>query len=241
MRKSDLFAYDGPIGDPMGGVRAGGRIYQDPITATVAAVGGSLGSSFLQSRAADKASQRAADATNGANALQADQFYQTREDNLPLMELRNALLPRIQSLAQQDSDVSPQDVMADPGYQFGLNQGRQAVQGSAAARGGLHSGRTLQALNQFGTDYGTSKFSEVFNRRQTAIGNNFNRSMSAAGLGQAGVQQTQQAGANYANNVGANALGLANFQGAAGMASANAWGNSLNRLSSYGMPGGFGK
>lgn len=197
-----------------------------------------LGSTIAQSNAAGRAADKAANATDRANQLQSDQFWQTREDNLPLMDLRNALLPRIQSLAQQDSGITPQEVLSDPGYQFGMDQGMRALQGSAAARGGLYSGATMKALNKFGNDYATTKFGDVFNRKQTVIGNNFNRAMGAAGMGQAGVQQTQQAGTNYANNVGQNLLSNANFQGAAGMAQANAWGNLLNRGSSY-MMGGF--
>lgn len=192
-------------------------------------------STKLQSDAAGRAAKRAENATRDANQMQADQYWQTREDNLPLMDLRNTLLPRIQELAQQDSGVTPQEVLSDPGYQFGMDQGTRALQGSAAARGGLYSGATMKALNKFGNDYATTKFGDVFNRKQTVIGNNFNRAMGAAGMGQAGVQQTQQAGSNYANNVGQNLLSNASFQGAAGMAQANAWGNVLNRGSSYGM------
>lgn len=195
-------------------------------------------SAVIQSNAQKRAADKAASATRDANQLQKDQYWQTREDNLPLMDLRNTLLPRIQELAQQDSGATPQEVLSDPGYQFGMDQGTRALQGSAAARGGLYSGATMKALNKFGNDYATTKFGDVFNRKQTAIGNNFNRAMGAAGMGQAGVQQTQHAGSNYANNVGQNLLSNANFQGAAGMAQANAWGNLLNRGSSY-FIGGF--
>jgi len=236
MRNHSLML-DHPVGDPMGGVRAGGRVYQDPLSAGIAGGAAILGG-VLQSNAAGDAADAAASATNQANQLQDKQFWQTRQDNQPLMDLRNALLPRIQQLAQQDSGVTPQEVMSDPGYQFGIDQGTRALQGSAAARGGLYSGATMKALNRFGNDYATSKFGDVFNRKQTVIGNNFNRAMGAAGMGQAGVQQTQQAGSNYANNVGQNLLSNANFQGAAGMAQANAWGNLLNRGSSY-LTGGF--
>lgn len=192
-----------------------------------------VGSTVLSNQAAGRAAKRGQQATDSANQLQADQFNQTREDNLPLRELRNALLPRIQQLALQDSNVTPQEVMSDPGYQFGIDQGRKAIQGTAAARGGLYSGRAQRELTQFGNDYGSTKYGDVFNRKQTALGNNFNRLTGAAGMGQAGVLQTQQAGANYARNVGENLTSNANFQGQAGMAQANQWGNLLNRGSSY--------
>jgi hypothetical protein len=196
-----------------------------------------LGSSVIQSNAAGRAADKAANATDRANQLQSDQFWQTREDNLPLMDLRNALLPRLQDLAQQDTTVTAADVSNDPGYQFGLNERQRLAQNSFAAGNGLYRGSTAKALGRDAQDYGMTRYNDIFNRKQTAVGNAFNRTSTAAGLGQSGVQQTQQAGQNMANNVGQNLLSNANFQGAAGMSQANAWGNLLNRGSSYFMGG----
>ena len=192
-----------------------------------------LGSSVIQSNAAGRAADKAANATDRANQLQSDQFWQTREDNLPLMDLRNALLPRLKDLAQQDTTVTAADVSNDPGYQFGLNERQRLAQNSFAAGNGLYRGSTAKALGRDAQDYGMTRYNDIFNRKQTAVGNAFNRTSTAAGLGQSGVQQTQQAGQNMANNVGQNLLSNANFQGAAGMSQANAWGNLLNRGSSY--------
>ena len=237
--RNHSFMHDHALGDPFGGVRAGGRVFQDPVTAVVVGGAAALGGAALQSNAARKAGKDAAAATDRANQLQQEQFYQTREDNMPLMDLRNALLPRIQSMALQDVGVTPSQVMAEPGYQFGLSDGLKGVQNTAAARGGLYSGATLKALNRYNSDYATTKFNDAFNRQQTQFGNQFNRLTGAAGMGQAGVNQINAAGQTMAGNVGNNILSNANFQGAAGMSQANAWGNLLNRGSSY-MPGGFG-
>lgn len=203
----------------------------------VLAAGALLGGAALQSNAARKAGKDAARATDNANQLQQEQFYQTREDNMPLMDLRNALLPRIQSMALQDVGATPSQVMAEPGYQFGLSEGLKGVQNTAAARGGLYSGATLKALNRYSSDYATTKFNDAFNRQQTQFGNQFNRLTAGANMGQIGVNQANSAGQNMANNVGNNLLSNANFQGASRMAQANAWGNLLNRGSSYFMGG----
>lgn len=198
-----------------------------------AVAGTALVGSVVQSNAAGRASSRAANATDAANQLQAEQFYQTREDNLPLMDLRNALLPRIKALAQQDVSISLPEVLSDPGYQFGLDERQRVMKNNAAAGGGLYSGRTLKALGRDAQDYGMTRYGDLLNRKETTLTNALNRSSAAAGLGQAGVLQTQQAGSTYAANVGNNLLSNANFQGAAGIAGANAWGNALNRGSSY--------
>ena len=45
-----------------------------------------------------------------------------------------------------------------PWYQQGLDQGINAIERSAVGQGGLYSGATGQALNQFGQDYAMSKY-----------------------------------------------------------------------------------
>lgn len=198
-----------------------------------AVAGTALVGSVVQSNAAGRAADKAANATDRANQLQADQYWQTREDNLPLMDMRNALLPRIKSLAQQDVSLSMPEVLSDPGYQFGLDERQRVMKNSLAAGSGLYRGSTAKALGRDAQDYGMTRFGEMLNRKETALTNALNRTSTAAGLGQTGVTQTQQAGSTYANNVGNNLLSNANFQGAAGIAGANAWGNALNRGSSY--------
>lgn len=197
------------------------------------AAGAAVGGAAISAGATGRASDKAAAGTAAANQLSSEQFAQTRADNQPLLDLRNGLIPRIKTLAEGGPGVSNADILNDPGYQFGMQQGQRAIQGTAAAKGGLYSGATLKALSRFGTDYATTKTNDVFNRKQTDYGNQFNRTLGAAGLGQTAVGQTQQAGQNYTNTVGNNMLDLANFQSAAGLAQSNAWGNALNRVSSY--------
>jgi hypothetical protein len=62
--------------------------------------------------------------------------------------------------------TSASDVTSDPGYQFGLDQGAQALQQSAASRGLLNSGGTLKHLLQYGNDYATTRFNDVDQRRR---------------------------------------------------------------------------
>lgn len=122
--------------------------------------------------------------------------------------------------------------MAEPGYQFGLQEGLGNVQNTAAARGGLYSGNALKALTRYGNDYATTKFGEAANRAETNFGNRWGRLASLAGIGQTATNQTQQAGQNYATNVGNIGMSSANAQGAAGIAQGNIWGNALNQAGS---------
>ena len=52
----------------------------------------------------------------------------------------------------------------DPGYQFRLSQGENALQNSAAAQGVLHSGNTLEGILNYGQNYASQEYGNVYNR-----------------------------------------------------------------------------
>ena len=64
---------------------------------------------------------------------------------------------------------TPESVAQDPGFQFRLAQGRQALEGSAASRGGLLSGGAMRGLTEFGQQLGSQEYQNVYNR---ALGQN---------------------------------------------------------------------
>lgn len=74
---------------------------------------------------------------------------------------------------------SAQDAQNDPGYQFGLDQGTSAMTNSAAARGLLRSGGTLQDFAKFGNDYASTKYNDVYNRALQTYGTNTGTSFQA--------------------------------------------------------------
>ena len=100
----------------------------------------------------------------------------------------------------------------DPGYQFRLKQGETALENSAAARGGLLSSGTAKEQQQFGQDYASNEYSNVYNRAlqnwenqfnvyETNQGNQFNRLSALAGLGQTSTAQMGQLGASTGNTI----------------------------------------
>jgi hypothetical protein len=158
---------------------------------------------------------------------------------MPALEARNRSLARMQELLGISGTGSAQrsltgaDVMADPGYQFGLQQGQQAIDRQATARGMRNSGAALMAAGRYGNDYGSTKYNDAWNRQQGERTNQFNQLASVAGAGQVGSNQIGQAGQNYANAAGNNGMMAANAQGAAGIASANTWSNAGNQLAGW--------
>lgn len=180
-------------------------------------LGGSLLNGYLGSKAANNAADAQIAATREGNALLKYMYDTTRTDNLPALQARNNGLSGYQNLLK-----NPSAITSDPGYKFGLDQGTNAINSQAAAKGGYYSGATLKALNKFGQDYGGTKLDQSLNR----YGN-------LAGLGQVGSQTIANAGNQYAQGASNNLIGAGNARGAASLASSNAWQNALNGFLGY--------
>ena len=92
------------------------------------------------------------------------------------------------------------DVELDPGYQFGMNEGTRAMENSASAKGMQLSGAQLKAMQRFGTDYGSTKYNEAFNRRQVNLDNLYRMittgQAAAAGQAATGSQMGAQVGSS---------------------------------------------
>lgn len=189
----------------------------------IAAGAGAIGSALIGANSSRSAASQQSDSAAQANQLQRDQFAQTRSDNAPLLASRNDALSQIANLLK-----NPSGITSDPGYQFGLDQGTRALNAGAASRGMTYSGAAGKELTRYGQDYAGTKLDASYNRLS-----------NLAGLGQVGANNNMQAGANYANNAGANMIGVGNAQAAAGMNQANLYGNALNSVSAYGQRNGW--
>lgn len=140
----------------------------------------------------------------------------------------------------------------DPGYQARLKMGTDALERSAAARGGVLTGGTAQAENQYAQDYASNEYNNVYNRALQNFNTNynvwsndqsnqFNRLAALAGVGQTAANTLGSEGNAAANNVSSNLLNTASQMGqqynnaAAATASgyvggANAWNSALSGL-----------
>ena len=180
-----------------------------------AAVGG-IGSALIGSSAAKNSANIQADSVDKANAIQKEQYDQTRADQTPYREAGYSALDQIQNLLK-----NPDDVTKQPGYQFGMDQGTRAVNSGAASRGMTYSGAAGKELTRFGQDYGGTKLNESYNRLA-----------NVAGLGQVAV--SGQNNQNYAGNVGNNTIGAGNARAGSSMYQGQQWGNTVNQLGAMG-------
>lgn len=127
------------------------------------------------------------------------------------------------------------DMYADPvynsGFQFGLDEGRNAVNARAIAGGGYDSGATLKALTRYGNDYASTKANDSYNRYNTNQGNIFNRLSGISGTGQTAVGQVTAAGQNSTNAISEILMGQGNARAAGIVGGSNAWGSGAQGLS----------
>jgi hypothetical protein len=132
---------------------------------------------------------------------------------------------------------SDSDFKLDPGYNFALQQGEQAIEHGAAAGGNLGSGDTLKALNDYAQGMANQQYNTAYNRAlntyqqnyangfntfETNQGNQFNRLQALINTGLSANNQAASAGQNYANNAGNYTIGAGNAQAAGTVGAANA-------------------
>jgi hypothetical protein len=157
---------------------------------------------------------------NGINDAALDAAAQA--EYARVMQQQQRVPSPTQTGAQQPAANPLQALQQMPGYQFGMQQGQQALERSAAARGGLYSGNALKATTRFGQDYAGTKFGE-----------HYNRLASVAGLGQTSLGTTANTGMAFGNQAGYNAIGAGNAGAANALNQGNIMGNAVNQIGAY--------
>lgn len=193
-----------------------------------AIIGGTqLLSGLLGAKASEDAARIQADASLAGVDEQRRQFDIGRSDMAPYRTAGAGALIKLQDLINSYRPYDGAELESDPGYQFGLREGRAAIEQSAAARGGLFSTNTLRDLARFGTDYASTMFDR---RMQSRLGERAQRHNEIAGLsgtGQTVAMGGAQLGEQNASTI-ADLIGSGAAASAAGrIGSANAWGNAL--------------
>lgn len=80
----------------------------------------------------------------------------------------------------RDWESNPNAITSDPSYQWRLSQGLEALENSAAARGGLLSGNTGRALQDYGQNAASQEYQNELSRwlQRLGIGQNASANMS---------------------------------------------------------------
>lgn len=224
--------------DYINGGDAGGTssnwVYGDPVGATGDTVDEAALNAAVQERLAQQAAAKN-DPLYGS-LLDTYQEYVPYKDYVPFSEA---------------------EFQADPGYQFRLDQGNQALQNSAAAAGNLNSGRALKdamsfnsglasqeyqnAYGRYNNDYLTGFNSHIqnyntgFNAFNTNQTNQYNKLAALAGMGQASASSLAGVSQNYAGQISNNLAQSANAQAAGAVGQSNAINQGLGSLANAGL------
>lgn len=188
----------------------------------------------LTNNSGDAALAAQTNAANQANATQMKMFEQNRQDMQPWRQAGASALNQLQSkLPELSRSFTMQDFMSgDPGYQFRMDQGQQALEKSAAARGGLMNGGTMKALARYGQDYASNEYQNAYNRFNNDRNTTYNMLSGLAGTGQAAASQIGQAGMQTGANIAQNQIGLGNAAAANATAQTNRLGNLFGQAAS---------
>lgn len=130
-------------------------------------------------------------------------------------------------------DFTLADFQKDPGYQFRMDEGQNALESSASARGGVLNGGTAKALERYGQDYASGEYSNAYNRFNNDRTTRFNRLSSLAGTGQTAVTNVGVLGTNAANNIAGNTIDAGNARAAGIVGQNNAITGGLQTLGNY--------
>lgn len=194
-----------------------------------AAAVGVVGSALISSNASGDAADAQQEATDKSIGEQRRQYDLTREDYAPYRAAGGRALGQLET--DINAPTTAADVMADPGYQFGLQQGQQALDRKASAAGGRLSGAALKSAAEYATGYASSGFGAAYQRKQDRL----NRLAALAGIGQTATSNSAAAGAASANAITGLLSAQGNAAGAAQIAQGNIWGNAVNQVGAIGQ------
>jgi len=205
-----------------------------------AVVGGvtSLASGYMASQASKNAANTQANAANNATQLQQNIYNQNQANLNPYMTQGKTALNTLNTdLANGilGGSFTGQDYLnnKDPGYEFQLQQGQQALQNSQAAQDGIMSGSALKGLSTFNQGLASTGYQNAYNRWLATQNNTYNQLSSLAGLGENAAAGAGNTGAAIGNGMANTITGAGNAQAAGQIGQANAISNGLSNLAGY--------
>lgn len=163
---------------------------------------------------ANKAASAQKSASKTASNTELEMFYKGREDTAPWREAgENALNTLVKKVK-----AGPGEYTESPGYEFRTAEGEKAIERSAAAKGGLFSGRTGKELTRFGQDYATADYQNFLDNYYKSL----TPYQSLAGVGQTTASQNAANGNAVAANIAGNTINAGNAAASGYINQANA-------------------
>lgn len=246
-----LAALIGPVLGALGGASV--------LVPAAAGIGGALIASHgassaasTQAAASTAAAQAELEAAREDRAQRLGMYNQTRTDLSPWLNFGGSAISQLAGIfglngGGPDASKATSALTQFPGFQFGRDQGIQALDHSGSARGLALSGSQLKDVSKFGTDYAMQ---QAWNPYISALsGFSTQGQNAAAGLGTLGFNTGQGIGQalQYGGNAAATGITGAGTANASGqVAGANSLSQALQnsvlayQLSRGGGGGGYG-
>jgi hypothetical protein len=204
-----------------------------------AIVGGAVVGGYMTSQASKSAANTQAGAADRATAAQQEALDRQLELQQPFTTAGTTAVNQLSAMTQpggaatKDFTFGPNDYKADPGYAFRLKEGMNAMNATAAARGGLISGNALRAGQIYGQEMGSQEYSNAFNRAQNMFQMNRNNLLDPlkflTNIGQAGASNQAANVGSFGSSQAANITGAGNATAAGQVGSANAYSNAIGQ------------
>jgi hypothetical protein len=188
-----------------------------------------LAGAAIQGNAAQNAANTQAQAATSSNQLQWTEFQQQQANMQPwLVSGQQNLAALNAQMPNLTRNFTMADFQQDPGYQFDLQQGQQAMQRSAAAQGMLNSTGTLQDLNNYAQGMASNEYGNAYNRFRQGQQQTYNMYSGMAGSGQNAAAGMGAMAMQNAGIMGQNTMAGANAASAGQVAQGNTFSNMLN-------------
>lgn len=166
-----------------------------------------------------RAAKSARSGTREAQRIQQERYDQFRNDSQPWIDSGGAANTRLENIFLGDNGPDYSSFYKSPGYQFRLDEGMRGVSNSASGTSGINSGRTLKALQRYGSDYASGEFGKYIGSLN-----------KLSGMGADMVRARGNVGQNNANAQGAAVQQGAQYQAAADIAMGKTIGNVAGGL-----------
>jgi hypothetical protein len=179
---------------------------------------------------------KAAGAQSDAAKYSADLQYKTRNEDVerqkPFYEAGVNALPELVE-ASKYTPFNYNLYQDDPGVGFRMKTGLDALERTAAARGGLVSGNQLQGAVKYGQEFGSQEYNNAFNRYQLERQARLGPLQSLTGMGQTTANTLGTSGQNFATNVGNDMQAGANARASGYIGGANAVSGGIGQYLNY--------
>lgn len=236
------------------GIASGGTSWA--FSPVLGALGGSiLGGSYDAGQAAKDAANQQAAATGQANQALTGMYQQNYTNLAPWMGLgtqagnqlgymlglqgysnpMSGVNTGMGAYGSLSSPFSLSQFNQDPGYAFRMQQGIQALDRSAAAKGMTLSGAQQKALTAYGQGMGSQEYQNAFNRDLTQKQSLYNMLSGTSQQGMAAGSALAGVGQNTANQISGNLMNLGAGQSALTTSGNAAQQSGLNQLGNLWM------